>query len=211
MLLGMDRIIEEMQVGSIVSDGSREDIRTSHIDVRLGRHYWSQRIRKNWLYDRLTEIMMMRRMAVAKDVLLDGNYIRPGSDDPKEWFVEHEADADGNIILLPHSMTLCHTEEFIGTTVPRIVPNIDTRSTAARFGFQVHLAAGIGDAGFTSRWTLEVYNTWSVPVVLRAGERIACIRFWEVTGNEALYSGAYNATREQWTPEMMLPKRNNLS
>ena len=108
--------------------------------------------------------------------------------------------------LFPNELLIAHTEEFVGSTVPWITPQIRSRSTIARWGFEVGTAALFGEPGFHSRWALEVHNTSSQPIELQSGWRVGQMIFELTIGNSILYNRKYNAPEKDWTPQTLLPK-----
>jgi deoxycytidine triphosphate deaminase len=105
---------------------------------------------------------------------------------------------------------LCHTQEFIGTAPGSgLLPVMFGRSTLARLGVIIHLSAGWGDEGFSSRWTMEIVTTADIEIPV--GARVACIAFHRVEGAATPYAPGtrYNATRDAWKPEDMLPRKGN--
>ena len=69
--------------------------------------------------------------------------------------------------------------------------------------------AGLGDVGYASRWTCEIYNHTLRIVELRAGWRIAQMKFHRVEGVDTSYEqkgGSYGLGK--WKPEDMLPRGN---
>lgn len=108
--------------------------------------------------------------------------------------------------LLPNQLLICHTQEFVGSTVNWLTPQIRSRSTIARWGFEVGTAALFGEPGFYSRWALEVHNTTSLPIRLQPGWRVGQMIFELTIGNSFLYDRKYNAPENNWKPETLLPK-----
>lgn len=58
------------------------------------------------------------------------------------------------IILQPNRLYLGCTNEV--TFTKKFVPRIEGRSSLARLGLFVHICAGLGEAGFHGKWTLEL-------------------------------------------------------
>ena len=117
---------------------------------------------------------------------------------------------DGTMFFQRGVLYLCHTQEFVGTAPGSgLLPVMIGRSTIARLGVAVHLSAGWGDEGFASRWTMEVVAT--ADIAIPVGARIACIAFHRLEGTATVYAPGtrYNATRQAWMPEDMLPRRGN--
>lgn len=184
MILGTDAIRANLALGAIACDPPPEVIEATHIDVHLGRYYW-----------------IRSKLAVME--------LDISTADPRACYTPMEA-TRGKVLLPPQSFVLCHTEEFIGTTVPWLRPDIDTRSTLARWGLPVHLSAGLGDPGFCGRWTLEVWNWHTEAILVPVGARVGSVQFTVVEGNEGLYTARYNVGRADWTPDAMLPRRGAL-
>lgn len=71
------------------------------------------------------------------------------------------------------------------------VPSIEGRSSVARLGLQMHIAAGLGDLHFKGRWTLEIVATQ--PTKVYAGVRVAQVFFETVEGEiKTRYAGKYS-------------------
>lgn len=189
MILGRKAIQNELRDGNILCDPAPAKIETTHIDVRVGSHVWYARF----------EVEEME-------------YLNLETLDPKEVYRYQDETVSGVITLPPRSVTLGHTDEFIGTTVPWITSQLDTRSTLARWGIPIHMAAGLGDPGFVGRWTLEILNPWPMMMKIPVGARVGCIQFHEVRDNDEVYDevGRYNNMRETWHPDSMLPRIGNL-
>ena len=183
MILGNEAIKQALATGEIVCSPPPARIET-HIDVHLGCDFWVPR----------------------SDEIID-----MGSSDPKDHFLPvFGVTKEEPLYLWPNEFCLAHTDEYIGTTVADIEPHLETRSTVARWGLTVHVSAGIGDAGYCSRWTLELYNHGPSSLMLYPGMRIGLIKFFRVEGNTALYEGRYNTPDAEWTPDAMLPRRGNV-
>jgi dCTP deaminase len=129
---------------------------------------------------------------------------------PNDWPV---------IVLRPHETILAHTVEFIGIYPPG-TSEMRARSTWGRNGLGVCKCAGAGDPGYVNRWTYELTNFNSVPLIIPVGERIAQVIFHKtgpvLEGQYGAETGNYKsnyqtgATLEElkasWRPEDMLPK-----
>jgi dCTP deaminase len=185
-ILGSNAIKAALDAGHIVCEPAPDaaTIQT-HIDVRLGSNFWLPR-------------PMRRDVNIA-------------TQEPEERFMLIADVAPDQPFRLPSlSFALAHTDEYIGTTVPDIEPSLDTRSTAARWGLPVHVSAGIGDAGYCSRWTLELFNYGPDAILLYPGMRVGIIKFHRVESNTALYTGRYNTPAAEWEPRAMLPRKGNV-
>lgn len=79
-------------------------------------------------------------------------------------------------ILQPGQLYLGHTIEK--TCSEKYIPIIEGRSSVARLGLLVHIAAGLGEAGFCGQWTLEL--TCVKPLKIYPKVEICQIYFNEV-------------------------------
>jgi len=179
MVLSDKAIIQAIAQGHIVCDPPPKRIEGTSIDVRLGEHFW-------FPYH-----------------LDAGTVIRVNGDPRDLWYYYH---AEGWVHIPPHTKVLAHTVEFIGSTVGTIVPQMRCRSTTNRWGITVAQCAGWGDCGYVSRWTMEVKNDLDFTVAIPIGARVAQIIFQRVEGEAPLYAKHYNAQKDEWTPQHMLPK-----
>jgi len=180
MVLSDRAIRAALERGDIVCDPAPKKIESTSIDVRLGEHFWFPRRDQN------------------RTFVVD---VRGDSHD--HWEYVH---APESIIIPPQTKVLGHTIEFIGSNVGTIVPHMRCRSTINRWGVSVCQCAGWGDAGYTSRWTMEIKNDLDYPVLIPIGAYVAQIIFERVEGEGRLYTKHYNAGPNVWTPEHMLPK-----
>jgi deoxycytidine triphosphate deaminase len=179
-------ILAHLASGAIVCDPAPVRIEGAHIDITLGAHYWLWRV--------------VDPAWPALDL---------GDAYPSECFRKF---GDGKRVVIPaQGFALAHTAEYIGTAPGSgLVPNLHTRSTLARWGLSICTAnAGQGDEGYISRWTLEIVNPHPVAVALPVGARVGSISFSRTEGSAAPYEGRYNATRAEWTPADMLPRKGN--
>jgi dCTP deaminase len=184
VILGNNAIRAALADGSIVCTPAPKHVET-HIDVHLGSNFWLPR-------------PMGRDVDIATQA-------------PEKRFMLIDNVAPDQPFRLPSlSFALAHTDEYIGSTVADIEPALETRSTAARWGMTVHVSAGIGDAGYCSRWTLELFNYGPDAVLLYPGMRVGIIKFHRVEDNTALYTGRYNTPETEWTPMAMLPRQGNM-
>lgn len=83
---------------------------------------------------------------------------------------------DGGYLLEPGKLYLGSTIEW--TQCKHYIMSLEGKSSNARNGITVHLTAGIGDYGFSGKWTLEI--TVVLPTILYPGMRIAQIMFEEI-------------------------------
>jgi dCTP deaminase len=113
---------------------------------------------------------------------------------------------DGIIRVAPGELLLAHTEEFIAC-YQNVVGELASRSSLMRMGIAVCVDAGLGDVGFASRWTLEVYNHTRREIVIPVGSRVAQMKFHEVDNCDLTYQakgGTYGVM--DWDPNDMLPR-----
>ena len=84
---------------------------------------------------------------------------------------------------------------YLGTTMERtwaknLIPQIDGRSSFARYSLEVHRTAGFGDIGFDGTWTLEIQVL--IPVLVKPGMEICQISFERPDGETSIqYKGKY--------------------
>ena len=163
-------------------------------------------LRKGWIYcnpkpRNVTEVSLDVTLGkgawIAKHRLIDP--LKPATEQ-FEWI-----DDISDFELFPNKLLIAHTHEFVGSCVPWLTPQIRSRSTIARWGFEVGTAALFGEPGFHSRWALELHNTSSQPILLQPGWRVGQVIF-ELTLGNALYKRQYNAPEKDWTSETLLPK-----
>lgn len=199
MILGTTAILDAIADGRIVCDPAPARAEGAHIDVTLGRHYWRRRGAPWALWRNFVRPRWDRSSIVLR------------RDDPREWFSgPHEAERD--LWIPPGGFVLAHTEEFVGVSSGSgLLPTLHTRSTLARWGLGLHPSAGWGDPAWAGRWTLEIINPHPVAVAIPVGARVGCVALERIEGRAADYEPGtrYNATRETWRPESMLPRRGN--
>jgi len=200
-------------LGGIVIEPFREEqLNTVSYDVSLGQ----------WVY-RFVHPRRGNGFAENVDLPLDSSRFRLS-----------KLGGDG-LRLAAGERVLAHTQEFIGGRVyPRTVrktavqpgyglpyeevivkedfaavtTEMRARSSTARWGLEVCSCAGVGDVGFTGRWTLELYNKNPFPVRIPVGALIGQVVFHAVAvpeGDTYETAGHYAAGFE-WCPADMLPK-----
>ena len=150
-----DRTIEELlEEGELIIDPRGEDaIQPAGIDLRLGREFYAPCPLRTIAPHRLTG----REFELIEDPL----------------------DQHGELLLRPGAFILGTTMERV-TLPPDIQGRLDLRSTYARCGVFMHLAAGNIEPGFSGNIepgfsghiTLEIANISGVPVSLKPGERV---------------------------------------
>ena len=126
-------------------------------------------------------LRLSKQLLVYKEKVLDAKQLN------EHQFLEIPEEG---IILEPGRLYLGATMER--TSTEKYIPAIDGRSSYARLGLSVHLAAGFGDIGFEGHWTLELACIH--PVRIYAGAEIAQIYYMVPVGEtDRLYrSRKYN-------------------
>lgn len=115
------------------------------------------------------------------------------------------------ILLRPGESILGHTREFVGGK-GCVTTMMKARSSIGRSGITICRDAGWGDCGYISRWTLEITNNSTSPIVLPVGARVGQIIFFHMGTPEIPYAGKYQKGNtldeivKNWDPSMMLPK-----
>lgn len=118
---------------------------------------------------------------------------------------------DRYILLSPGESILAHTREFVGG-LNHITTMVKARSSMGRSNVTICRDAGWGDINFVSRWTLEITNNSTSPIVLPVGARIGQIIFFYTGIPDTVYTGKYQEGNtikeivEKWSPSMLLPK-----
>lgn len=103
---------------------------------------------------------------------------------------------------ITHGLDLDGEPTGYSVTMPTyFYQTIDGRSTAARAGLSIHQTCGQGDWGFDGAFTLEI--TVAMPLMVRAGDFVAQVYFWPLTGKpETSYSGAYAGQQKPRVPSL---------
>lgn len=130
--------------------------------------------------------------------------------------MENIEESDRIIMLAPGETILAHTIEFIGGRAQgyhAITTKMHARSSIGRSMLGVCKCAGLGDAGYVNRWTMEITSFskyhW-IPLVV--GRRIAQIEFQHLASIGESYKGKYQTSndleelKKNWSPTMMLPR-----
>lgn len=95
---------------------------------------------------------------------------------------------ESGLILRPGIVYLGTTNEY--TETYNYVPMLSGRSSIGRLGISVHITAGLGQTGFSGRWTLELAATQLVKIY--PNMEIAQIYYHVPHGeNNMVYSGKY--------------------
>jgi dCTP deaminase len=232
MILSNQQIKAAYKEGHVVLDPYVEDnIRKASIDVRLGQWFWRCDTTAG-VYNPRDKDNRDKYFAVAEGPKLakpyEAVYKKIGwmyadwpepSDGPGQQTFAYIADDWPVIVMRPHETILAHTVEFVGIYAPG-TSEMRARSTWGRNGLGVCKCAGAGDPGYVNRWTFELTNFNSVPLIIPIGERIAQVilhvtgevddgQYGAETGNykSNYQSGATLAElKAKWTPYDMLPK-----
>jgi len=115
------------------------------------------------------------------------------------------------ILLQSGESILGHTREFIGGC-NHITTMIKARSSLGRNNITICRDAGWGDIGYFNRYTLEITNNGTVPIILPVGARVGQVIFFYTGTPDSIYKGKYQNgdclqdVVNNWTPKMMLPK-----
>lgn len=172
----------------------------------LGKKFINLALKRGWIYcspkpRNITEVSM--DITLGKGAwFFNQNKINPEKPaiEQFDWI-----DDISDFALLPGQMIIAHTEEFVGSSVRWLTPQIRTRSTAARWGLEVGTAALFGEPGFHSRWALELHNVADRPIYINPGWRVGQVIF-QLTIGGTIYNRQYNKTEELWKPSTLLPK-----
>ncbi len=106
-----------------------------------------------------------------------------------EWPIQNLPEG---ITLQPGQFVLASTSERIVLPAgpephwhghPPLIGDINSRSSIARMGIEVHQTAPTLNSGTNNRITLEIVNNSPMPITLRPGEAIASIVFRTLTGH----------------------------
>lgn len=184
-MLGQKEILDRIESGQIIVDPFEpKHVGPNSLDLRLGE--WHAR----------------QKRAAEHHVI---NITDPI--DPSAIWKEPKRIPNGILILAPGELVLAHTMERVGT-YGNIVGELSSRSSAMRMGIAVCVDAGLGDIGYDSRWTLEIYNHTKVSLAIPVGARICQMKFHEVLGAGHTYQekGGTYGSKDNWTPNDMLPR-----
>ena len=113
------------------------------------------------------------------------------------WTKTENDDGD-SMVLHPGTIYLAHSEEVMGSS--HFAPMIKGKSSIARLGLFVHIAAGLIDPGFVGQWTLTLYAVQ--PVRVYRGMLIGQATFWTLDGTAAAY-------RKTATPSLGIEKSDS--
>lgn len=218
-------IIKEINIGNIILFDPNNDciknIQNCSVDITLGNHYfsndnvipflnpWNETHIKNYWGDyKLAHFVTTPEEAQQFGLNIGEQYI----------------------LLKPNESILGHTREFIGG-LNNITTMIKARSSMGRSNITICRDAGWGDIGFISRWTLEITNNNTCPLILPVGKRIGQLIFFYTGTPNKPYEGKYQNELKSlttngdstfnkntvnmdyivnnWNPNLMLPKAFN--
>lgn len=186
-MLGSAGIKQGMKDGHIIIDPfTEEQLQPNSYDVTLGE----------WVIRRKIRVKGIHYSPID---LSDINDVRGLFHKPQKL--------DEYLMVGPYERLLCHTAEMIGTT-DVFVPQLSTRSTPERIGFDICGSAGFGDVGFVNRWTMELQNFTTESLLIPVGARVGQMYFTRVDGGvEKKYESSYmKVNGKPWQPQDMLPK-----
>lgn len=193
MILTAEKILENYREGKIVIDPFVEDlVSINSVDVRLGVDLWTpvntDSIRD--LYSPNDTEWLKVKPITAGDIRKRGwcpearhpNWC-PGVPDDHPCFY-----LDSGKFYLATTLEAVGAINDGGETI--IVPEMKAKSTTGRQGLTVATCAGLGDAGFVSRWALEVrVGNVGAAIPIAVGTPIAQVVFHEAHGTAKNYNG----------------------
>jgi dCTP deaminase len=104
----------------------------------------------------------------------------------------HPIDPTKGYDLIPYSLILAWTREYIDLKQTHLAARVEGRSSLARLGISVHMTAPTIHAGFEGRIRLEIVNHGRFPVRLKPGMRICQLIFEQILGTpEKDYEGQF--------------------
>jgi dCTP deaminase len=188
-MLGHNAVIAAIAEGKIVVDPFvPKHLGPNSLDLRLGDWCVRQRSSSNLKHYK------------NKYSLLDPI-------DPSLIWNEPTEIPDGILMLRPGELVLAHTMERVGT-YEDIAGELSSRSSMMRMGIAVCVDAGLGDVGYDSKWTLEIYNHTSLAIGIPVGARVCQMKFHRVENSGLTYQekGGTYGSRDDWKPSDMLPR-----
>lgn len=238
-LLSDKEILEQYEQGNIIIHPfNRADLGTSSYDLRLGNFFYVERIpqgnririfnpyseahvRRVWgeqpvqgvlrekLENRKMLLDYLQKRAELRDIQPHNVMVSRLEEELESFRPEEEL-----FFLFPGETVLAHTNEFIGykqygTTMMK------ARSSVGRSFLEVCKCAGMGDAGYFNRWTMEITNNSRHHIIpLVVGRRVAQLAFFHVGETIGDYNsnGKYQQTQDlgelvrSWNTSMMLPR-----
>ena len=163
MLLGKDRILEEIRLGRVrIEPFDMSLVGPASIDLRLGKFV---------------------RVPSSTEIDIGEPF------DYREH--SEKVDISDGFTLEPGKLVLGITMERI--TLPNDIGGwLSSRSRFARIGLATHITAPFIQPGVSNHQVLEIYNSSSHPIILRPGIPICQLVLEEAEGSPG-YSGSFSA------------------
>lgn len=185
-MLSDKKIIEEMKKGNIVIEPFNEQyLGTNSYDCTLGEWYFKGN-------PEISEVFIDD----SKDIAAYW-----GQPQKAKWNEERQGYYIG---IEPGTTILAHTQEIIGGK-NGITCKMFSKSTTVRYGLSVCKCGGLGDAGYISRWTMEISNHTQMKLHIPMNTLICQFVFDEIGETLKEYRGNYGQNAN-FKPEDMLPK-----
>lgn len=211
MVLSDKEIRQEITEGNIILfDPDRDcssNIQNCSVDITLGNYYFrnSKRIERYnpWCEEHVKEYWGDVQTATVVHCEVEANAVKL----PVGY---------SYIRMEPGESILSHTREFVGGR-NKITTMIKARSSLGRSNITICRDAGWGDINYVNRWTLEITNNGTSPVILPVGARIGQIIFFYTGTPQSPYMGKYQPLIDDtddsisnmvntWNPNMLLPQ-----
>lgn len=137
--------------------------------------------------------------AIERQMTEAGESCRVGLDGGlMSWHLEtRRQNPTREIVIPPEGIVLQPGKLYLGSTVEKMgsrkfAPIMAARSSLGRLGLFIFLNSGLGDIGFVGQWTLELFVIH--PLLLRAGDRIGQLMFFQSVGDLVQYTGKYQSS-----------------
>lgn len=117
-------------------------------------------------------------LTLDRDVMrINGHYtVMYGEDNSNCWKYKYET--EDNLLIKPNECILCCTREYI--VMPQnLCGQVFTKSTFGRM-FVNHMMAGVVDAGFEGRLTLEFKNDSQNDIIIPFGSRVVQLVYMQL-------------------------------
>ena len=117
-------------------------------------------------------------LTLDRDVMrINGYYtIMYGENNSNCWGYKYET--EDNLLIKPNDCILCCTREYI-VMPPTLCGQVFTKSTFGRM-FVNHMMAGVVDAGFEGRLTLEFKNDSQNDIIIPFGSRVVQLVYMQL-------------------------------
>lgn len=225
-MLSRPDILEQYKLKNIfIQPFDLESVGTNSYDIRLGEWIFREKFNSGLpTFHGQVEPRFLYNMYDPDHVkaLFEKELAQPASKVLHPWFelgdLEGISPDDLVIVIRPGESILAHTLEFIGSNCNFITTRMAARSTIGRSGLEVCRCAGVGDAFYCNRWTLEITNNLQYHMIpLVVGRRIGQVIFdgirplaendgGYVTEGKYQALGSLEKMQSSWKPEDMLPK-----